>query len=254
MGRRAGGRLRGRRRRVLTRNDREVAATYPELRGLSDALAGRPVVLDGEIVALDKAGRPSFGELQAGCTCSILGQAARPGAGQPARVRRAPRGRRVTDLTDVRPEAQLLEDLGLDGPHWATPPAFEGDGAAAMAASRAQGLEGVIAKGGGCRRTCRGDDRGTGSGEARPDAGGRGRRLVIRGAGGPAGWGRCCWGCRTTQAAGLRRARRHRLQRPSARRPDGAADPAGAADAAVRRRGATGARQGPGLGVADAGR
>ena len=51
--------------RVLTRNDREVAATYPELRGLADALAGRPLVLDGEIVALDEAGRPSFGQLQA---------------------------------------------------------------------------------------------------------------------------------------------------------------------------------------------
>ena len=51
--------------RVLTRNDREVAATYPELRGLAGALAGRPLVLDGEIVALDEAGRPSFGQLQA---------------------------------------------------------------------------------------------------------------------------------------------------------------------------------------------
>ena len=29
--------------RVLTRNDREVCETYPELRGLADALAGRRV-------------------------------------------------------------------------------------------------------------------------------------------------------------------------------------------------------------------
>jgi bifunctional non-homologous end joining protein LigD len=40
----------------------------------------------------------------------------------------------------------LLEDLGLDGAHWATPPAFDGDGAAALTASKSQGLEGVLAK------------------------------------------------------------------------------------------------------------
>jgi bifunctional non-homologous end joining protein LigD len=39
-----------------------------------------------------------------------------------------------------------LEGLGLDGARWATPPAFEGDGAAALEVSRAQGLEGVLAK------------------------------------------------------------------------------------------------------------
>jgi bifunctional non-homologous end joining protein LigD len=37
--------------RVLTRNDREVSATYPELGELAPALAGREAVLDGEVVA-----------------------------------------------------------------------------------------------------------------------------------------------------------------------------------------------------------
>ena len=49
--------------RVLTRNDREVARTYPELAGLASLLAV-PAILDGEIVALDKRGRPDFGLLQ----------------------------------------------------------------------------------------------------------------------------------------------------------------------------------------------
>ena len=39
-----------------------------------------------------------------------------------------------------------LEDLGLDGPNWATPPAFAGDGASAKEVSKQQGLEGVLAK------------------------------------------------------------------------------------------------------------
>ena len=133
--------------RVLTRNDREVGATYPELRGLSDALAGRPLVLDGEIVALDEAGRPSFGQLQARMHVQ------HPSSALLAQV---PVNLLVFDVLHAGGESQLsrtydqrravLEDLGLDGPHWATPPAFEGDGAAAMAASRSQGLEGVIAK------------------------------------------------------------------------------------------------------------
>jgi bifunctional non-homologous end joining protein LigD len=133
--------------RVLTRNDREVAATYPELRGLADALSGRPLVLDGEIVALDEAGRPSFGQLQARMHVQ------RPSTALLAQV---PVSLLVFDVLHTGGEPQIsrtydqrravLDDLGLVGPSWATPPAFEGDGAAAMAASRAQGLEGVIAK------------------------------------------------------------------------------------------------------------
>jgi bifunctional non-homologous end joining protein LigD len=124
-----------------------VAATYPELRGVADALSGRPLVLDGEIVALDEAGRPSFGQLQARMHVQ------RPSTALLAQV---PVSLLVFDVLHTGGEPQIsrtydqrravLDDLGLVGPSWATPPAFEGDGAAAMAASRAQGLEGVIAK------------------------------------------------------------------------------------------------------------
>ena len=133
--------------RVLTRNDREVAASYPELRGLGDALAGRPLVLDGEIVALDEAGRPSFGQLQARMHVQS------PSSALLAQV---PVSLLVFDVLHAGGESQLsrtydhrrsvLEDLGLDGAHWATPPAFQGDGAAGMEVSKAQGLEGVVAK------------------------------------------------------------------------------------------------------------
>ncbi|MGH8893191.1 MAG: non-homologous end-joining DNA ligase [Actinomycetes bacterium] len=133
--------------RVLTRNDREVADTYPELRGLAEPLDGRPVVLDGEIVALDEAGRPSFGELQARMHVQ------RPGA---PLLERVPVSYLVFDVLHLEGESRLswtyddrrslLESVGLDGPRWATPPAFEGDGASAVEVSRRQGLEGVMAK------------------------------------------------------------------------------------------------------------
>ena len=47
--------------RTTSRNDRDVTASYPELLVLVD----RPVLLDGDLVALDERGRPSFERLQA---------------------------------------------------------------------------------------------------------------------------------------------------------------------------------------------
>ncbi len=133
--------------RVLTRNDRDVTATYPELRGLGDALGQARMVLDGEVVALDAAGRPSFGELQQRMHVQRPALALRE---------RVPVTYLAFDLLhhDGTPlldepyddRRAALDRLGLAGTHWAVPPAFEGDGGAALALSEAQGLEGVVAK------------------------------------------------------------------------------------------------------------
>lgn len=135
--------------RTLTRNDREVTATYPELRALPKALGGRPAVLDGEIVAFDDAGRPSFGTLQA-----------RMHVTKPADVERlrcaVPVQYLLFDVLHLdgrsalrMPYADrrgLLEGLGLAGSSWQVPPYFRGGGADLLAASRERGLEGVVAK------------------------------------------------------------------------------------------------------------
>jgi bifunctional non-homologous end joining protein LigD len=133
--------------RVLTRNDREVIANYPELRGLAEFFGDRRVILDGEIVAFDEDGRPSFGTLQQRMHVQ------RP---TPALRDRVPVTFLAFDVLYLQGRAliskpyaerrEALESLDLDGPRWATPPAFDGDGAAALAASQAQGLEGVVAK------------------------------------------------------------------------------------------------------------
>jgi bifunctional non-homologous end joining protein LigD len=52
------------RARLMSRRGNDVSVTYPELAGLAEPLRGRSVVLDGEIVAVDEKGLPSFGELQ----------------------------------------------------------------------------------------------------------------------------------------------------------------------------------------------
>jgi bifunctional non-homologous end joining protein LigD len=135
--------------RLRSRNDRDITDGYPELRGLAEELAGRQVILDGEIVAFDQAGRPSFELLQ-----------------RRMHLRDAPRVRRlagelpvaylVFDVLHVDGASQLhrpyverrvtLTSLDLHAARCQVPPAFDGDGAAAVSASREGGLEGVVAK------------------------------------------------------------------------------------------------------------
>src|SRR5438105_9332755 len=50
--------------RLESRNLREITDSYPEVRGLLRDLGMREAVLDGEIVAFDESGRPSFERLQ----------------------------------------------------------------------------------------------------------------------------------------------------------------------------------------------
>jgi bifunctional non-homologous end joining protein LigD len=139
----------GGRVRALTRNDREVVASYPELRRLGAALGTRQVVLDGELVAFDEHGRPSFGRLQQRMHVTNASQVR-------SLTKSVPVAYLVFDVMHLEGRSllglpyserrQILEELALDGPSWATPPVFDGDGDAAFEASRANGLEGVVAK------------------------------------------------------------------------------------------------------------
>src|SRR2546421_6060056 len=54
----------GGRIRAASRNDRDILAAYPELQVLCERFGRRRLILDGEIVALDPHGRPSFSLLQ----------------------------------------------------------------------------------------------------------------------------------------------------------------------------------------------
>ena len=50
--------------RLVSRNQNEMTGQYPELRDLPGYVRARTAILDGEIVALDEAGRPSFSLMQ----------------------------------------------------------------------------------------------------------------------------------------------------------------------------------------------
>ncbi len=135
--------------RLISRTGKDITATYPELSGLAHAVAHKQVLLDGEIVAFSE-GRPDFEALQSRMHVSSPAQAARLAQTVP-----------VTYLAfdiiqlDGRPLAALpyaerrdiLAPIIPNGSAWLSPPSFSGqDLDAVLAASAANGLEGVVAK------------------------------------------------------------------------------------------------------------
>ncbi len=147
---------------LLGRSGRDFTATYPEVGALADLLPGRQCVLDGEVVALDERGRPSFELLQTRMHGPGSGRGRRravgtgsTGSGSTGSAR-PPVVYFVFDVLALDGTSMLaspytarreaLEGLGLVGPYCQVPPAFEGAGDAALATSLEQGLEGVVAK------------------------------------------------------------------------------------------------------------
>jgi bifunctional non-homologous end joining protein LigD len=121
---------------VRSRRGRDVTDEYPQFKAVAADLADHHVLLDGEAVALDQAGVPSFGEMQ-----------------NRARSTRVEfwafdilhlDGRSLlrAKYSDRR---RLLEALG-DGGGLIVPPALSGDGPEALDHARKQRWEGVIAK------------------------------------------------------------------------------------------------------------
>ena len=135
--------------RLVSRSGEVVTARYPEIHAMGRALGSKEVVLDGEIVALDEKGRPSFEEIQQ-----------RMGLTSETEIRRKMKEVPVTymvfdvvwqDGHSLLKETYLarrkhLEALKLKGASWQTPPYEKGGGAAMLEASRKAGLEGIMGK------------------------------------------------------------------------------------------------------------
>ena len=134
---------------LRSRNGNDVTAAYPELGALNRALGSRAAILDGEIIAFDGDGRPSFEALQP--------RMHQRGEGAVGRLMRSTPvtyvlfdllwldGYSVMRLSYAERYARLLE-LGLDGEHWRTPALQIGDGAGLLAATRELGMEGIVGK------------------------------------------------------------------------------------------------------------
>jgi bifunctional non-homologous end joining protein LigD len=135
--------------RLESRNLNDITDAYPEVRGLVGALGMHEAVLDGEIVAFDDSGRPSFERLQR-----------RMHVTSPSAIRRYQSsmpvvyaifdllyldGRSLMELP-YRERRARLESLELKGPAWRVPANHPGEGKLLLDATAKQGLEGIVAK------------------------------------------------------------------------------------------------------------
>jgi bifunctional non-homologous end joining protein LigD len=136
--------------RLHSRNGNDITGGYPELAVLSGLVADRAVLLDGEIVALDEAGRPDFGLLQ---------QRMHVRSPSPELVGRVPISYYVFDLLDLdgcrllphsyQRRRERLAALGLDGksPRVRVPPHHtDVEGRQLLQVARLHGVEGVVGK------------------------------------------------------------------------------------------------------------
>jgi bifunctional non-homologous end joining protein LigD len=118
---------------LWSRRGRNMVAEYPAVQMVPRALAGASLVLDAELVGSTDEGRPRFQRLQLGDNVVLL----------------------VFDVLQVEDQLvvgegydlrrQRLEQLGISDGRWRLVDVFD-DGAALLAATEKQGLEGVIAK------------------------------------------------------------------------------------------------------------
>ena len=136
--------------RLFARSGNEITAAYPELAGLGEALAEHaPCVLDGEVVALDDEGRPSFEALQPRMHLRDPGRVARAATQRPVVLMLFDvlelDGRPLVDLPYTT-RRERLEALELRTARWQTPPSHRGDAERLLQAARDNRLEGMVAK------------------------------------------------------------------------------------------------------------
>jgi bifunctional non-homologous end joining protein LigD len=135
--------------RMYARRGSDVTARYPELAAIGAALDGHEAILDGEVVAFDDGGKPSFGRLQRRMGLTDAGRIRHRAAETPVTYVAFDLlwlDRRSLCDEPYERRRELLDELGFDGPCWQAPRNHLGDGRALLGAVRAQGLEGIVAK------------------------------------------------------------------------------------------------------------
>ncbi|MDQ2648459.1 MAG: non-homologous end-joining DNA ligase [Actinomycetota bacterium] len=134
--------------RLQSYNERDVTVGWPELASLPSALPVGQALLDGELVATDAEGRPSFNRLQQRMHVANPAEAARRAADVPVTYV-------VFDLLHLdghsllgHPLAdrrRLLDQVLEPAVSWRVSPMHD-EGEVLLEAARERGLEGVVAK------------------------------------------------------------------------------------------------------------
>ena len=134
---------------LQSRNQLDITNRYPELWPLGEVFGSRPVMLDGEVIALDEHERPSFSRLQRRMHVRDM-----------TAVRRLMKdvpvfyvvfdvlwldGQSLIELPWVQ-RRDRLEELELAGPAWLRSPRTSAKGKACWRRRSRWNLEGVVAK------------------------------------------------------------------------------------------------------------
>ena len=136
--------------RLMSRTERDITVAYPELAGLGAASTRKQLLLDGEVVVFGADGWPEFEALQPRMHVTSAAQAKLLAGQTPVTYLVFDLlqldGRPLLDLPYSR-RRELLDQLGLSGPYWQTPPSFPGEDLQdVLAVSVDHGMEGVVAK------------------------------------------------------------------------------------------------------------
>ena len=135
--------------RLVSRNQNELTARYPELKEMAQSIKAKNSILDGEVVALDEDGKASFSLMQ-------------------QRTGFRPGGKRAAAKSDVPVLYYAFDLLYLDGEDWRRVPLedrkqklasiiksgdsvrysdhYEKQGKALFEVAKSKGLEGIVAK------------------------------------------------------------------------------------------------------------
>jgi bifunctional non-homologous end joining protein LigD len=135
--------------RLISRNQNELTGRYPELKDLPQFIKAKNAIVDGEVVALDEEGKPSFSLMQ-------------------QRTGFRPHGKRSAPKADVPVLYYAFDLIYLDGEDWRRMPLeerkrklasivkagdalrysdhFEEHGKALFDTAQEKGLEGIVAK------------------------------------------------------------------------------------------------------------
>jgi bifunctional non-homologous end joining protein LigD len=135
--------------RLVSRNQNDMTALYPELGDLPHSVKAKHAVLDGEVVAVDEQGRPSFSLMQQR-TGIRHGRFRAPGRTE------VPVLYYVFDLiyldgydfhrVDLEQRKQLLQDVIVPGRNLHFSDHQTAQGTALFQVARQRGLEGIVAK------------------------------------------------------------------------------------------------------------
>jgi bifunctional non-homologous end joining protein LigD len=133
---------------LFSRNRRDITATYPELSKLHERMVAIDAMVDGEIVAMS-GGRPSFELLQSRVNLQDKGSIK-------TAMKQIPVMYMAFDLlyldgrsllnTAIEDRKAMLQELIVPSDNLQVSPFVESEGCAVFEASRAQSLEGMVAK------------------------------------------------------------------------------------------------------------